>query len=137
MGGCFIQRYVGTKAVAGEPVPIHALGCISSPFCLVKAIERSSANPILDSGLTKVMIKTFMEHLHEPLFLEMLKDMGIDPDAVLASKNVHDYNSRYSTILGGYKDVKEYYEACSSKDVIKHIDIPTLSINSTDDPIIP
>lgn len=137
MGACFIQKYVGTKALAGESVPINALGCIASPFCLVKAIEKSKGNSLLNSGLTKVMIKTFMEHLHEPLFLEMLKDIGVDPQEIISAKDVDEYNSRYSVKLGRYKDVTEYKETCSSKVVVKHINIPTLSINSIDDPIIP
>ena len=121
----------------GEIVPISGIGCLASPFHLIKTINKVSNNVLLDRALAKIMKKTFKEHLHEPLFLKMLQEKGIDPDYVLQSVTTDEYNGRYSVVLGGYKDLVEWKEFSSSYKQVKHINIPTLSINSTDDPIIP
>lgn len=137
LGACFLQKYCGNLAKEGRQVKAVALGCISSPFSLVKSIQKIHKFQFLDKAIASMMKQGFKEHLHEPLFLQMCKEKGIVPKKVLGSKFIDDYNTNYSIILGGYKDVEEYKEAASSYRVVKHINVPTLSINTTNDPIIP
>jgi uncharacterized protein len=137
MGACFLQRYCGNLAKEGKKIKAVALGCISSPFSLVKSIGKIHKFPLLDKSIASMMKQGFKEHLHEPLFLQMCKEKGINSKKVLASKSIDEYNRNYSVILGGYKDVEEYKESASSYKVVKHINLPTLSINTTNDPIIP
>jgi len=137
MGAAFLQKFAGTKAQLGERLPVTAIGCIASPFDLDKAVTKASENKILSKGLTSLMKQSFKEHLHEPLFLEMLKEKNICPNEVLSATTCQEYNTRFSCKLGGYKDIVEYHHKVSSYPVVKHINIPTLCINATDDPIIP
>lgn len=77
MGGSYLQRLCGQAGRAGETLPVRALGCIASPFNLIKTVSYFSKNPLLDRVLCKSMKKNFKEHLHEQLFLDMLKDKNI------------------------------------------------------------
>lgn len=137
MGACFLQRYCGDMAREGKKVQAVALGCISSPFSLIKSVKKIHEFQLLDRTITNMMKQGFKEHLHEPLFLQMCKEKGISPQKVLSSRFIDDYNANYSVLLGGFKSVQEYKEAAGSDQVLKHIDLPTLSINTTNDPIIP
>jgi len=77
MGACFLQRLCAEAGRAGEDLPVRALGCIASPFDLQKTVAFFSKNPLLDRMLCRTMKKTFKEHLHEQLFLDVLKEKDI------------------------------------------------------------
>lgn len=77
MGACFLQRLCAEASLAGEVLPVRALGCIASPFNLHKTVSFFSKNPLLDRVLCKSMKRTFKEHLHEQVFLDVLKEKNI------------------------------------------------------------
>jgi len=72
MGANYIQLYTGTKGRDGIPTPIAAIGCISSPYCLFKAIENIKDNYLIRKTILSDLRRLVKEHMHEPNFKEAL-----------------------------------------------------------------
>jgi predicted alpha/beta-fold hydrolase len=52
-------------------------------------------------------------------------------------KTVWDFDVSYTAPAGGYKDVDDYYDRCSSKHYLEGINIPTTILSAEDDPFVP
>ena len=52
------------------------------------------------------------------------------------ARNIHEWDEHFTTKIHKYENNKEYYRFASSANIIKNIKIPTLCINSRDDPIV-
>ena len=50
---------------------------------------------------------------------------------------IYDFDERFTAPLGGFDSVEHYYATASSKDVLEHIQTPTLILTADDDPIVP
>jgi hypothetical protein len=46
------------------------------------------------------------------------------------------YDDRYTAPLHGFRDAAHYWESCSATRFIPHIQVPTLVVNSLDDPFL-
>lgn len=52
-------------------------------------------------------------------------------------RTIRDFDNRYTSLHGGYRDADDYYARTSSITVISRIQKPTLIIHAEDDPFIP
>lgn len=57
-------------------------------------------------------------------------------DEVLQAKTLQEYDEKFNLKLGKFKSLDEYYEAAGCVDYIPKVKIPTLFINSLEDPVI-
>ena len=51
-------------------------------------------------------------------------------------RTFRQFDGAYTAPLHGYKDAQDYWTRASSKPVLKDIHVPTLLINSADDPFL-
>ena len=137
MGANHIQRYAGLKGRSSAPIRVKALGCISSPFCLTQATKNVNSQTLIRYAMTKELVQTVVEHLHEERFVEAMKRRGVDLQRVLASRSSDEFNESFSMHFTDYASLADYKKAVSSLDVVRHIPIPTLSVNSKNDDIVP
>lgn len=138
MGANHIQKYVGLKGQNGESLPIKALGCLASPFCLNFASKRfNEKGGIVKKALIKSLLNVFREQLSCERFVTAMKKRNIDPQVILASKSSDDYTRELDLKFRDYESLEHYKEAVSSIGYIQHIHIPTLSINSHSDLLAP
>jgi uncharacterized protein len=62
------------------------------------------------------------------------------PDALISPinlKTIWDFDVSYTAPVGGFKDVDDYYDRCSSKYFLNDINIPTTILCADDDPFVP
>ena len=137
MGANHIQSYAGRKAKNNFPVKVKAMGCISSPYYLVETTRFLNSQTIIRNVVVKDLINTVVEHLHEEKFMETIKRKGIDLKKVFKSRTTDDFHEAFSLHFTDYKDVTEYKNDVSSRDYIQYINIPTLSVNSSNDKLVP
>ena len=62
--------------------------------------------------------------------------LDIDPDRIKACKNFIDFDNLITAPLHGFKDAHEYYEEASAINVIHNTKVPTLLVQSKDDPFL-
>ena len=68
-------------------VKFKILGCISSPYCIIKATNHIAQGYWTRIAIAKTFISTFEAHLSDKRFLLALKKRDIDPKIVMGSQS--------------------------------------------------
>ena len=59
---------------------------------------------------------------------------NFDPESVLSSHTVRQFDSSFTAHAFGYKDVDEYYNDAMLRGKVHKIKTPVLAVNAEDDP---
>ncbi len=60
----------------------------------------------------------------------------INDDRYNQLKNFKDFDDRYTAPLHGFDSAEDYWQKCSCRPWLGTIDVPTLIVNSWDDPFL-
>lgn len=138
-GANFSVRYLGQ---CGKEDSIKASVAISNPFSIGKISFTMKYNKLarLYSGfMAKDMQDLFRYHKDCPHFRENVKQVGMDVgkfEKKLKKKTTcWKVDKFFTSKLGNFNHVLEYYHNISSEHVISDIKIPTLFIQNQEDPI--
>lgn len=132
LGGNILLRWLGERGrAAGELV--RGAVAISVPFDLAGgtgvleegAMGRVYSWYFLRSLRRKVEAK---RHLLEPL---------VDVPAILEAPTLRRFDDLATAPLHGFRDSADYYERCRVEPVLGGIRVPTLLMQSRDDPFLP
>jgi hypothetical protein len=129
LGGNVLLKWLGEK---GDETGIQQAIAISVPFDLDAAarqldrgFSRLYRNHLLRKMRASVIRKAALHTLPWPVArLEELRSFRAFDDAITAP-------------LHGFRDVDDYYRQASSRQFLRHIRIPTLILQSADDPFLP
>jgi len=130
LGGNVITKYLGENKFPLPPVIKKAV-VISTPFDL-----RSCALKLAEKSNTFYM-KRFLLMLRSKIRAKM----AIMPDKI-NDHNFEDirtfkqFDDRYTAPIHGFKNAEDYWEKCTTKHLIKNIQVPTLAINAQNDPFL-
>lgn len=133
LGGIVLCRYLAEK---GEDALVDAAMLVSVCFDFkagCTSLEESGLNSALNLHLTKSLIRLVEEN----------KEVLDSPDAeynineVLDSKNLRQFDDRFTRRMWGFDSVDSYHDDASNKDRIHLIRKPTLCINAADDIFCP
>jgi uncharacterized protein len=130
LGGNVVLKYLGEQATNLHPFIKKAV-TFSVPCDLTACEEK-----ITKSG-GGIYLKRFLRLLHEKIKMKkrIMPDLISDKDynKILTLK---EFDDRYTAPLHGFKDALDYYEKSSCRPFIPGISIPTLLVNSADDPFL-
>ncbi len=130
MGGNITLNYLGQDEFARSNKISRAV-CISVPCDLdgsAKALSRFQ---------NKIYMKRFLTSLKKKLLAKQKQFPAlINLDNYDTIKNFHEFDNRYTAPLHGYKNAGHYYQQASSLFRLSNISIPTLLLNSLDDPFL-
>jgi len=139
MGGNIVIKYLG------ESPENEAKILAGMSFC--QGYSVADAVPYLLSweqmrrvylwAMTKHQMSLIKNHRDILLDPAVVAKYEMDPASILASSTVLEMDERYSRRRAGYSSVMDYYEHASCKNVAQNITIPTLIVNTMDDPIVP
>jgi predicted alpha/beta-fold hydrolase len=129
LGGNVLLKWLGEK---GHSANIFTAIAISVPLDLHHAALK------LDRGVSRIYQRyllgkltasvTAKAELHAPPFpLDRLHELN----------TFHKFDDNITAPLHGFRDVNDYYSRSSSKQYLKSIEVPTLILQSTDDPFLP
>lgn len=127
MGGNICLKYMGETSQI--PKTLKGAVAISVPCDL----EGSST--ILSKWHNTIYLNRFLKTLKEKslLKLEKFPNSGLNKEAIVNAKTFSDFDDAVTAPLFGYKNAKDYWSNCSSKQFLKEIKHPTLLINALDD----
>jgi len=127
MGGNITLKYMGETTKI--PHQIKAAIAISAPCDL------EGSSKVLSNWNNAIYLNRFMVTLKEKalLKLERFPNCQLNKSMISNAKTFNNFDDAVTAPLFGYKNAKDYYTHCSSKQFLKDINIPTLLINALDD----
>lgn len=137
LGGNVLLKWLGEQS---HDVNLFAAVAVSVPLLLGVCATK------LDSGFAKLYRRNLLKELNHymQIKLQHLDTIGHGQDA-LKIKQLGDlstitsfwqYDDRVVAKLHGFRDVFDYYNRSSSRQYLKSISVPTLIIQSHDDPFM-
>ncbi len=137
LGGNVLLKYLGET---GEQSLLQAGAAVSVPFRLDQSADR------LNLGFSRVYQMRFMREMlayitnKQRLFAHQGRDAEHASLTALGTldgmDNFWDFDGRVTAPLHGYASAEDYYRRCSSRFFLGAIKVPTLLIQSLDDPFV-
>jgi predicted alpha/beta-fold hydrolase len=130
MGGNLGLLYLGKQA---QTVPEVVKGSIH--FSVPCDLTDSSV--ALERKENIIYMKRFLILLHEKIKIKQAQYPGhINDHNYHRIKTFKDFDDQYTAPIHGFDSARDYWEKCSSRPWLHRVDVPTLIINSRDDPFL-
>jgi predicted alpha/beta-fold hydrolase len=130
MGGNLSLLYLGKHEFT---LPHGLKGCVvfSVPCDLTDAAMA------LERRENSIYMKRFLKLLREKVKMKQMQFPGrIDDLNYEQLKTFKDFDDRYTAPLHGFDSAEDYWQKCSSGPWLAKINVPTLIVNSNDDPFL-
>lgn len=137
LGGNVLLKYLGEQ---GVHCPLRAAIAVSVPFRLDQCADR------LQRGFSRIYQARFMREMLDYVATKQRRFAEQGRDAELASLaalgpleglvSFWDFDERVTAPLHGYASAADYYRRCSSRFFLGGIAVPTLMVQSLDDPFV-
>lgn len=130
LGGNVTLKFLGEQGESVAPL-------ISKAIALSVPCDLASAADVLRRRSRKLYMKHFLKRLHDKVRAKMELFPGqIDDKDFGTIGSFHEFDSRYTAPIHGFKDVHEYWSTCSSKRFLRDIKVDSLIINAVNDPFL-
>lgn len=132
LGGIVLCKYLAER---GENALVDAAMLVSVCFDFLagcSSLEEPGLNSALNLHLTKSLIRLVEEN---KTILESSDEYNIEE--IMNSKNLRQFDERFTRRMWGYSSCEEYHRDASNKDRLHLIRKPTLCINAADDIFCP
>jgi predicted alpha/beta-fold hydrolase len=130
LGGHLILKYLGEL---GEQIPQEvARAVVFSVPCDIKSCVETLAR-----SFNRIYLRRFLTTLKSKMMVKAKQFPHLFHHIDISK--IHDFfafDSHFTVPLWGYRDLLHYYEACSCKHAIARIRVPTLIVNSKNDPFL-
>ncbi len=128
LGGNVLLKWLGET---GLDNPLAAAVAISVPFELQKTTDR------IRKGFSRV----YQWHLLNCLYKRLSYKFQLQPyphglPPLSKYKSIRDFDDNITAPLHGFSNANEYYTLSSSRQYLNKIQVPTLLLQSTDDPFM-
>lgn len=132
LGGNALLRWAAEQGTAAQGV-VAAVAAVSSPLDLTA------------SG--HAMGKGFNRRVYTPMFLATMRAKArqkaaqypglFNLAAVLAARDLQEFDNRFTAPLHGYRDVADYWRRASALPLLGAVALPALALNALNDPFVP
>jgi predicted alpha/beta-fold hydrolase len=130
LGGNIILKYLGEKARKLDR-KVRCAVTFSVPCHLASSALK------MGNAKNALYMKRFLRLLHQKIRRKMqLFPNKIDDRGFHRIRTFKEFDERYTAPLNGFMSAEDYWEKSSCKPRLAHIAIPTLLINSLDDPFL-
>jgi predicted alpha/beta-fold hydrolase len=132
LGGNVLLKWLGEK---GARSPVEAAATISAPFDLAAAARH------LERGWARVYASRFLKTLRSKA-LDLLarfprETEHMDPGRIRLAETLFAFDDFATAPLHGFLSASDYYRRSSALRFLADVEVPTLCINSEDDPFLP
>ncbi len=132
LGGNLTSFYLGYK---GKSLPSQIVGaCVfSSPVSLGGSVKKLD-----NSKVGKIYTESFLNTMRKKVHAKdkIMKLEGIDLERVDRAKDFTEFDDAVTAPLHGFKSGKDYYQRASALQYLHNIAVPTLLVQSKDDPFL-
>lgn len=130
LGGNVVLKYLREAGGTGRP-RVHAAASVSAP------IELAQAADMIMRPRNRIYHRWLLNRTKEDcLAAEGLLSAG-ERQAVDDSRTLPEFDDAFTAPRNGFRDAEDYYRACSARQWLGDIAVPTLIIHARNDPWIP
>ena len=132
LGGNVLLKYLGEEGERGAE-RLRCAVTISVPFDLAAGAER------LEQGIPgRIYTGYFLQSLRRKVTARADELRGhCDVEAALRARTLREFDDAVTAPLNGFADALDYYRRSSSAAYLERIRVPTLLLQSEDDPFLP
>ncbi|KAF0812184.1 hypothetical protein IGB42_03462 [Andreprevotia sp. IGB-42] len=133
LGGNALAKWLGEQGESAAEL-LSGAGVVCAP------LDLTACGNVLDVGVNRhLYTREFLRSLKRKtlLKLKMTDNPYIDRDSVKRARTLREFDNLVTAPLHGFKSVDHYWQTSSALPLLKHIAVPTLLINSKNDPFIP
>jgi predicted alpha/beta-fold hydrolase len=131
LGGNVLLKWLGEQ---GDKVPrnVKRAAAVSVPFSLEAGAR------LMERGFARVYVRHFLKTLTEKSLkkLELYPDL-CDRQKLLAARSFWEFDDALTGPVHGFAGAQDYYKRSSSIGFLSGVRVPTLLLNSWDDPFLP
>ena len=129
LGGNLALKYLGEKR---SQTPVDRCITFSVPLDLQASAYkiRAKSNFLYERRFLRSLSKKVREKATQ--FPDIYSDIKLR-----RVKTIIDFDDIFTGPIHGFKDSRDYYALCSSKEFLKAIEVPTLVVNALNDPFLP
>lgn len=128
LGGNVLLKWLGER---GSDAPINAACAVSVPFLLNRCADR------MERGFSRLYQWWLVRSMRESLERKFAhRRCPINYDHLTGTSSFREFDDAVTAPLHGFDGVDDYYQRASSRQYLKHIQRPTLIVQSRDDPFM-
>ncbi|MDX1396752.1 MAG: alpha/beta fold hydrolase [Gemmatimonadota bacterium] len=128
LGGNALLVHLGSTGPASG---IAAAVAVSVPYELARCADA------LERGLGRAYGAYFLRSLVSKLGEKARRFPGRVSERALRAKTVREFDDAFTAPVHGFDGAADYYERCSASRFVEGVRVPTLLLQSVDDPLVP
>jgi uncharacterized protein len=131
LGGNALAKWLGEQGDAARAI-------VDRAAVLCAPLDLMAAGDALERGLSLLYAKHFLSTLKKSSLERLERFPGLyEEDRVRESRTLREFDNVVTAPLHGFRDTDDYWTRASSKPWLGSIRVPTLIVNSRDDPFLP
>jgi hypothetical protein len=133
LGGNALLKWLGESGV-------DARGLVASAASICAPHDLQAGAVALESGFNqRVYMRSFLSTLKQKALAKLAQfpDLPITAEQIHSARNFFHVDEYFTAPLHGFKNAEDYWQKSSSKQYLRDIAVPTLILNTANDPIVP
>jgi predicted alpha/beta-fold hydrolase len=131
LGGNVLLKWLGEQGEAAANV-VSAASAVCAP------VDLTAAGDALGRGFNLFYTQNFLLTLKRKTRAKLaLYPALCDSVRMLRARTMHEFDDAVTAPLHGFRDTDDYWTRASSKPLLRAITVPTLMINTRNDPFLP
>jgi predicted alpha/beta-fold hydrolase len=130
IGGNMSLLYLGKWA---QEIP----GAVKGSVTFSVPCDLADSSVALEKKENTIYMKRFLRLLHAKIKMKQAQfPRDVDDHNYHLLKTFRDFDGRYTAPVHGFSSAEDYWEKCSSRPWLRDIRVPSLIVNSLDDPFL-
>lgn len=130
LGGSVLLQWLGQSQ--------NAANFVDAAVAVCAPLDVAAGGHAISRGFNRIYTRTFLRTLIPKALKKLEQHPGLyDRDAVLRCKTIYDFDRIVTAPLHGFQSVDHYWECASVNRLLPDITVPTLVLNTQNDPFLP
>ncbi|MFM6986632.1 MAG: YheT family hydrolase [Hydrogenophaga sp.] len=132
LGGNALLKWAGEMGAQAASV-VRAVAAVCSP------LDLAAGGQAIGQGFNRLVYTPMFLRTMVPKALQKLAQYPglFDRQALLAVRDLHDFDDLFTAPLHGFEGVEDYWLRASARWVLPGIRVPALALNAGNDPFVP
>ena len=132
LGGNALLRWA-EEAGGTASQTVRAIAAVCSP------VDLAAGGRAIGRGFSRLVYTRMFLASMKPRALQKLKQYPglFSREALQHANDLYEFDNVFTAPLHGFRSTDDYWQRCSAKPQLRHIQLPALLLNATNDPFVP